>query len=374
MKAIGSSLIVIIPLFLQGCFISQKQTDMDFFNCLDSLDEYAIYPSYCIDANDRNMAMLYFYSYLHIEGKEKGDDYLYALPKTEHDVWTIFDQKTFNAGNINNITFGAERKEKAESLLFSQRDRLIKYFDLYVFHTQAQNDEILYVYKYENGLWIETRKENIKDSGIRFFINDWISMILRNRFFGSPLDSDLISQEQEIDIDFLDCLDSSNVWVTSCRKETDKNISIPYFHCEFFLYEMGKGEGCFFAIPKTEYDVWKISDESALGVNNREVPNNEARHLLFFQRDALIKYFDLYVFYVKHQDLMIQGGVATIYGIYLDDYSTKDDATVHTFRYEDGVWIEKGKDNIDGEITRTFGADVVENILRHRFFSILKIK
>jgi hypothetical protein len=83
-----------------------------------------------------------------------------------------------------------------------------------------------------------------------------------------------------------------------------------------------------------------------------------------------VEHFDVYIFYVRQDEL---------YSGYEGDnwlyYYPKDDATFYTYKYEDGVWIEKAKiEESKGSIPRLVGGSTIDKILRNRFFSILRIQ
>jgi hypothetical protein len=172
-------------------------------------------------------------------------------------------------------------------------------------------------------------------------------------------------------IDFFDVIKPSSVDLIDCSLYDKTTIS---FFCRGFndLYTANKnGVGVFYAIPKIEYKIWKI--ENITNLERKELFKNStgkikmAKELLTIQKDTLLEYFDLYVFYVGQNDTEIEGSSMTDDGQLMDDFYIKDDATVYTYRYENGIWIETGKNNLNGRGLASFGDIVVKKILQERF-------
>jgi hypothetical protein len=158
--------------------------------------------------------------------------------------------------------------------------------------------------------------------------------------------------------------------VLACFNDRNKNMAIPYFHYEIFTEYIGKGSGCLFALPKYEYGVWKVQSKDRLYDDNAiENRRKQADDLLFSQRDTLIKYFDIYIFYVRQEELEVQGGYEDNNGTIIPDYYPKENAEVYTYLYEDGAWVEKARDSIKGVIPRVYGEVVIRKILQRRFFN-----
>ena len=178
-------------------------------------------------------------------------------------------------------------------------------------------------------------------------------------------------QIEPLKIDFFDFINpSSGITPRDCP--LDGTQTIPYFLGGFDVYSTNKnGVGAFFLIPKREFGLWKIEDRSEwkredLVKNNQEKIQN-AKEFLSFSRDTLLAYFDLYIFHIKQEDMMIEGSYMSDDGELLDDYMSKDDATIYTYKHENGVWIEVNNENVVDESTRTYGIEVVEKILQERF-------
>jgi hypothetical protein len=181
-------------------------------------------------------------------------------------------------------------------------------------------------------------------------------------------------QTRQSSIDFMNFLNyHESVSKKDCSLNKGKNLSVSYIYYEFSpSYETKKkGQGCFFAIPQKEFKIWKVDNKTDWTredlVNNNTEKLKMARKLLFTQRDTLFANFDLYVLYVKQNDLIQEGSNMSDDGQLIEDYRPKDNATVYTYKYENSMWIEIKKENINGEVPRTFGTKVVENILKERF-------
>ena len=82
-------------------------------------------------------------------------------------------------------------------------------------------------------------------------------------------------------------------------------------------------------------------------------------------------YFDVFVFYVKQNDIVIEGTYMTDDGQLIDDYYVIDDATIYMYKLEYNVWVEKNKNNIEGNSIRGFGEEIVEKILQERFGEVI---
>jgi hypothetical protein len=182
-----------------------------------------------------------------------------------------------------------------------------------------------------------------------------------------------LGQHMQDSMDFMDFIkypDSPSR--KDCFLNEEKNLSIAYIYYEFDMYETQKnGDGCFFAIPQEEYEIWKVENKTDWKredfVKNNQEKTKMAKKLLSSKRNLLFEKFDLYVFYVKQGDIVMEGSYMTDDGKLRDDYHHKEDATIYTYKCQNGIWIEMGKANIEGSNTRYFGESVVENILKERF-------
>jgi hypothetical protein len=167
---------------------------------------------------------------------------------------------------------------------------------------------------------------------------------------------------------------SRNISQKDCFLDKDKNLFISYMYYEFDRTPK-EGKGTLFIIPKREYKIWKVENRSDWKreelVKNKQEKMTKAKELLVSQKDTLLEHFDLYVFYVNQEGMMQEGGYMTDDGQYMDDYVPKDNAMVYTYKYENEMWIEIKKENIRGEVPRTFGTKVVENILKERFGKVI---
>jgi hypothetical protein len=179
------------------------------------------------------------------------------------------------------------------------------------------------------------------------------------------------------EVDLFDYIDSIHLspeqyhppQISACFNEGDKK-AIPYFQYEIFTEYIGKGTGCLFALPKHGYSVWRAQSKDRLYEDvAEENRRKQANDLLFSQRDTLIKYFDVYIFYVRQEELEVEGGYEDINGRIIPDYYPTKTATVYTYLYEDGAWVEKAKDLIKEDVPRSYGERVITKILLHRFFN-----
>ena len=178
-------------------------------------------------------------------------------------------------------------------------------------------------------------------------------------------------ETEELKINFFDFIrPSSDINIRDFRLSDKQTIS--YYSVGIDMYETNRnGIVTFFLIPKKEFGVWKKEDKSEwkredLWENSQEKIRN-AREFLSSPEDTLFTYFDLYVFYIKQEDIAFEGTVMSDDGVLLDDYYVKDNATVYTYTYENGIWIEKNRDrNI-----RSFGRNIVEKILQERFGEVI---
>jgi hypothetical protein len=187
-----------------------------------------------------------------------------------------------------------------------------------------------------------------------------------------------IAQEQKMaDIDFFDFVKQINVGVSKSYLNKDKTITISYFYCRIPLKYCKTGAGCLYALPKKEWGIWKV--ENITNLERKELFKNSteksdcAKKLLFTQRDTLFAHFDVYVFFVKQEDMMQEGSSMTDDGQLILDYHPKEDATIYTYKYENGIWIEIGEDNLHGWAggARYFReVIVVDKILKERFAEI----
>jgi hypothetical protein len=180
------------------------------------------------------------------------------------------------------------------------------------------------------------------------------------------------AQEQiKSDIDFFEYITQSNISIGNYLINKDTKTSISYFCRGLNLAYRQKGFGIFFAIPKKEYKIWKIENKTDWErkdlVKNNQEKIDMAKSLLFSQKNTLIEYFDLYVFYVKQSDLIAESTLVTDDGKILPDYQAKDDATIYTYKYKNDIWVTVGKANIEGHNSGYFGEAVVEKILKERF-------
>jgi hypothetical protein len=194
------------------------------------------------------------------------------------------------------------------------------------------------------------------------------------------LQSSYAQKEQVLsDIDFFDyTYKGYSPSVRTCSNERDKNIVVPYFYRELSTEYEEKGMACLYAIPKHEYGMWRVNslDNVLENRDNADVwaypPNAES--LLYSQRDTLLEHFDVYIFYVRQEELHIEYYDKTDDGEDSPNYYPNDDATMYTYKYENGVWIEKAKEESKGKIPRLVGGIAIDKILRNRFFSILRIQ
>ena len=153
--------------------------------------------------------------------------------------------------------------------------------------------------------------------------------------------------------------------------------SISFIVYEFFIDGNPKnGEGTFFAVPKREFSLWRIEGDRSEWEREKRWENSLAKSvtavdLLFSDRDTLIENFDLFVFFVKPEDMIQAGGFMTDDGREVEDFMTKDDATVYTYRYENGMWIEINREKISGGSTRIHGVRVMRQILQERFGGVI---
>ena len=170
-------------------------------------------------------------------------------------------------------------------------------------------------------------------------------------------------------IDFFDFI---NLSITPRDCPLDGKLTIPYFSGGFDVYSTNKnGIGMFFFIPKREFGVWKREDKSEWKREDWSKSSQEkiqnAEKFLSSPRDTLLAYFDLYVFHIKQEDMIIDGSFMSDDGELLDDYMSKDNPTIYTYKHENGMWIEVSNESVAGGGTRAYGIEVVERILRNRF-------
>jgi hypothetical protein len=209
----------------------------------------------------------------------------------------------------------------------------------------------------------------IKHSMVRIYILLVITLLLYGCYSPKP---PVLSE-----VDLFDYVDSIHLspeqynppQISACFNEGDKK-AIPYFKYEIYTEYIGKGTGCLFALPKHGYSVWRVQSKDRLHEDiAEENRRKQANDLLFAQRDTLIKYFEEYIFSVRQEELEVKGGYEDMNGRIIPDYYPIETATVYTYLYEDGAWVEKAKDLIKDHGPRTYGEIVTKEILLRRFFN-----
>jgi hypothetical protein len=177
-------------------------------------------------------------------------------------------------------------------------------------------------------------------------------------------------ETKTLEFNFFDFIKSENVSLNVCDL-VDK-MSISYFRSGFDIYETNKnGTGIFFAIPQKEFGMWKKEDVSNLKRDdlwkNRQAKITNAKEFLSLSKDTLLTYFDLYVFYVKQNDIIIEGSYITDDGQLIDDYYVKDNATIYTYTYKNKKWVEIKKEDRKENNVKTYGQNTLNKILKKRF-------
>jgi hypothetical protein len=181
------------------------------------------------------------------------------------------------------------------------------------------------------------------------------------------------AQEQnKSNIDFFNIMDNvEGVWVDDYYLNSDNTLSIPYIYYEFAIAGGEKGDGCFFAIPKKEYKIWKVENRTNWKqkdiIKNRREKLNMSNTLLFHQKDILLDHFDIYVFYVAQEGMMQEGTYMSDDGKLILDYHPKDDAIIYTYKYENSIWVELKHENLNHTSTKGFGVKIMEAKLKKRF-------
>jgi hypothetical protein len=155
----------------------------------------------------------------------------------------------------------------------------------------------------------------------------------------------------------------------NCYLSEGYNLYITYMR-RGFSKTPKSGQGTLFAIPKKEYKTWGVTNSEGWKRAELVKENQEKQELkkeLLANRDTLLKYFELYVFYVRQSDLFVALQEIDDNGKMTDAYDIKAGALVYTYKYENNTWAEKRKEDIGDEVTGTYGAAVVGEILKERF-------
>jgi hypothetical protein len=180
------------------------------------------------------------------------------------------------------------------------------------------------------------------------------------------------AQINESPIDFFSLVQNPDyIWTTSYSIEKDDDVTVIYY--EFYMTDVHVGQGCIYAIPKQFPEEWTNEavehPKGGCGDEKNYKPlfyiNCAARSLFIDNRDELIQKFDIYTFFIDKADLEGPYKETSESGS-VEYYNEKPDSNIFIYKYESGLWIEKGKQKIGDEIPRTFGSKYIEKLAKER--------